>query len=103
RQVQRRLTAGELRAVRRIEHVRPQLNRPAAAQPDVPRNRQIEHARETPLQIIVSRFQADTAFCRPLKRRGVELTVWIAAASGARITDDLDARGEARRAGHVYV
>ena len=94
RQVHRRVAPGDARLVRRVEHVDAQLDVPAAAQPDVPRDGQIEHAREAAVQVAVARLEPDAADQRPLERRRVELPVQVAAAARAGIADD---RGCARR------
>ena len=78
-------------------------NVPAAAEADVARDRQVEHALEAAAQIAVARLQADAADQRALERAGVELLVGVAAAAVARVADDADARREVRRAGQVHV
>src|SRR5262249_13754458 len=74
-----------------------------AAQLDVPRDRQIERADETPLQIAVARLEADAPRHRTLERRCVELPQQIAAAPAPRIADDSDARAVVGGAGQVHI
>ena len=102
-QRERRLTTRDLRAVRRVEHVGAQLQHAGAAQPDVPGDREIEHAREAPLQIVVARLEPHAADKRPLERRRVELAIRVAAAPFTLIPDDADAAAEIGRAGQVHV
>src|SRR5207247_4762411 len=89
-EVDGRIPAGDGRRVRRIEHVDAQLEGAGPAQPDVPRDRQIEHADEAALEIAVARLEADAPWQRSLERYRVELPVGIAAAAAARIADDAD-------------
>src|SRR5438093_2818017 len=56
-QRQTRLPPGYLRTVRRVKHVGAELKDPAAAESDIPGDRQIQHAREAACQIVVARFE----------------------------------------------
>ena len=86
-ELQRRVPAGNAGAIEGIEHVGADLDVPAAGQPDIPRNRQIEDLREASAEIVGARLEADAADLRPGERGRVELAVEILAAACTGIAE----------------
>ena len=90
------------RFVRRVEHVDAQLDVAGAAEPDVPRDGQVERALEAALHVVVAGLESDAVVQRSLERGQVELPVHVAAVQPLPgIAHDADARAVVRRAGQV--
>src|SRR5690606_8641318 len=85
RQLQLGLPAVPVDDAERVEHVEAQLQRPAAAEADVPRDRQVELTLHAAPHPVAARLHADAAAIGTGDHVGVELAVLVARATRPRV------------------